>query len=114
MFSPCPGNTRHTSRPTKKVLEDDQVGYNDERVYDDKYSDCLKSNREKNDGYWIRHVLSSCRMLSKFFVRFSKWLQSVKKGVIDLFLCIAMVYNVFPCTKMIRNTQTEKIAVFTM
>ena len=27
----------------------------------------------------IWHVLSSCRMLSKFLVRFSKWLQSVKK-----------------------------------
>ena len=62
----------------------------------------------------LRHVLSSCRMLSKFLVRFSKWLQSVKKGVIDLFLCIAMAYNVFPCTETIRNTQTEKIVVFTM
>ena len=29
-------------------------------------------------------------MLRKFLVRFSKWLQSVKKGVIDLFLCIAI------------------------
>ena len=27
----------------------------------------------------IWHVLSSCRMLRKFLVRFSKWLQSVKK-----------------------------------
>ena len=61
-----------------------------------------------------RYVLSSCRMLSVFLVRFSKWLQSVKKGVIDLFLCIAMAYNVFPCTEIIRNTQTEKIADFTM
>ena len=62
----------------------------------------------------IGHVLSSCRMLSKFLVRFSKWLQSVKTGVINLFLCIAMAYNVFPCTEIIRNTQTEKITDFTM
>ena len=30
-------------------------------------------------GKWIWHVLSSCRMLRVFLVRFSKWLQSVKK-----------------------------------
>ena len=35
VFSPSPGNTRHTSRPTKKVLEDDKVGYYGER--DEKY-----------------------------------------------------------------------------
>ena len=70
-----------------------------------------------HNGFWLNniwHVLSSYRMLSKFLVRFSKWLQNVKKGVIDLFLCIAMAYNVFPCTEIIRNTQTEKIADFTM
>ena len=33
----------------------------------------------KNEKYWVWHVLSSCRMLRKFLVRFSKWLQSVKK-----------------------------------
>ena len=78
------------------------------------HSLCQQGRFSHKQVIWIRHVLSSCRMLSKFLVRFSKWLQSVKKGVIDLFLCIAMAYNVFPCTEIIRNTQTEKIADFTM
>ena len=73
---------------------------------------------ENCECFWqkksIWHVLSSYRMLSKFLVRFSKWLQGFKKGVINLFLCIAMAYNVFPCIEIIKNTQTEKIADFTM
>ena len=70
--------------------------------------------KKSKSTVFIRYVLSGCRMLSKVLVRFSKWLQSVKKSVINLFLCIAMAYNVFPCTEIIRNTQMEKIAVFTM
>ena len=53
----------------------------------------------------IWHVLSSCRMLRVFLFRFSKWLQSVKK---------AIAYNVISCIEIIRNTQTAKIADFTM
>ena len=74
----------------------------------------VTDNSELEASSYLGHVLSSCRMLSKFLVQFSKWLQGVKKGVIDLFLCLAMAYNVFPCTEIFRNTQTEKITDFTM
>ena len=38
-----------------------------------------KENGENFLSIWVWHVLSSCRMLRVFLVRFSKWLQSVKK-----------------------------------
>ena len=34
--------------------------------------------------------------------------------VINLFLCISMAYNVISCRKIAKNTQTLKIADFTM
>ena len=47
-----------------KIAASKMIGFND-----------LPSSSESD----IWHVLSSCRMLRKFLVRFSKWLQSVKK-----------------------------------
>ena len=47
-------------------------------------------------------------------VRFSKWFLRVRKGVINLFLCISMAYNVISCIEVDKNTQTLKIADFTM
>merc|ERR1712218_404639 len=41
--------------------------------------------------------------------RFSKWLQSVKKGVLNLFLSISMAYNVISCQKVAENTQIFNI-----
>merc|ERR1712018_452714 len=38
--------------------------------------------------------------------RFSKWFQSVKKGVLNLFLSISMAYNVISCQKVAENTQS--------
>ena len=45
---------------------------------------------------------------------FSKVFFRVKKGVINLFLCISMAYNVISCIEIAKNTQTLKIADFTM
>ena len=45
---------------------------------------------------------------------FSKWLQSAKKGVLNLFLSISMAYNVISCQKVAENTQLLKIAKFAM
>ena len=44
----------------------------------------------------------------------SKWFQSVKKGVLNLFLSISMAYNVISCQKVAENTQILKIAKFAM
>ena len=44
--------------------------------------------------------------------RFSKWFLRVKKGVINIFLCISIAYNVISCTEIAKNTQTLKIADF--
>ena len=52
--------------------------------------------------------------LSAMEVRFSKWFQSVKKGVLNLFLSISMAYNVISCQKVAENTQILKIAKFAM
>ena len=49
-----------------------------------------------------------------FWSDFQSGSRVLKNGVIDLFLCIAMAYNVFPCTEIIRNTEKEKVADFTM
>ena len=46
--------------------------------------------------------------------RFSKWFQSVKKGVLNLFLSTSMAYNVISCQKVAENTQILKIAKFAM
>ena len=40
--------------------------------------------------------------------------QSVKKGVLNLFLSISMAYNVTSCQKVAENTQVLKIAKFAM
>ena len=46
--------------------------------------------------------------------RYSKWFQSAKKGVLNLFLSIYMAYNVISCQKVAENTQILKIAKFAM
>ena len=43
--------------------------------------------------------------------RFSKLFKSVKKGVLNLFLSIAMAYNVISCRKVAENTEILKIAI---
>ena len=40
--------------------------------------------------------------------------QSVKKGVLNLFLSISMAYNVISCQKVAENAQILKIAKFAM
>ena len=61
---------------------------------------------------WLN--LRCSRKLSPMEGRFWKWVLRVKKGVINLFLCISMAYNVISCRKIAKNTQTLKIADFTM
>ena len=56
----------------------------------------------------------SSTILGLMEVRFPKWFLRVKKGVINLFLCISMAYNVISCIEIAKNTQTLKIADFTM
>ena len=46
--------------------------------------------------------------------RFKKWFQSVKKGVLNLFLSIPMAYNVISCRKVAENAQILKIAKLAM
>ena len=41
-------------------------------------------------------------------------LESVKKGVLNLFLSISMAYNVISCQKVAEKTQILKIAKFAM
>ena len=62
----------------------------------------------------IRQGLGCCTILGLMEVRFPKWFLRVKKGVINLFLCISMAYNVISCIEIAKNTQTLKIADFTM
>lgn len=47
-------------------------------------------------------------------VRFSKWFQKVEKGVMNLFFCKTMAYNMISCQKFAKDTQILKIADFTM
>ena len=51
-------------------------------------------------------TLRCCRNLSAMEVRFSKWFESVKKGVMNLFLSLA--YMVISCRKVVKNTQILK------
>ena len=55
---------------------------------------------------YVWQTLRCCAELSAMEVLFSKWCQSVKKGVMDLFLSISMAYNVILCQKVAENTQS--------
>ena len=54
------------------------------------------------------------RKLSLVEGPFFKWFESVKRGVLNLFLSISMAYNVISCQKVAENTQILKIAKFAM
>ena len=76
---------------------------------------CIKEEHAVAPAPYL--IWDSCycsRKLSPMEGRFSKWFLRVKKGVINLFLCISMAYNVISCRKIAKNTQTLKIADFTM
>ena len=68
----------------------------------------------RSDNQLLRQGLGCCTILGLMEVRFPKWFLRVKKGVINLFLCISMAYNVISCIEIAKNTQTLKIADFTM